>query len=156
MGDGGHVRYIRDLESSGVQCPNGGIPPRSRAFYVNIEVFQPEFAHRLPHLFRGNLCGEGCTLARSLETAASGACPTKGVSLPVRNGNDGVIERGVYMRHTVHHRLFYSFTRASFWSCHCQIVYFLRITCRGPLRVRAFVCVRCPRTGNPRRWRMPR
>src|SRR5215813_12362334 len=25
-----------------------------------------------------------------------------------------------------------------------------------PLRVRAFVCVRCPRTGRPLRWRMPR
>ncbi len=27
---------------------------------------------------------------------------------------------------------------------------------RGPLRVRAFVWVRCPRTGSPRRWRRPR
>src|SRR5262249_54955027 len=26
----------------------------------------------------------------------------------------------------------------------------------GPLRVRALVCVRCPRTGSPRRWRRPR
>ncbi len=26
---------------------------------------------------------------------------------------------------------------------------------RGPLRVRAFVCVRCPRTGRPRRCRSP-
>ncbi len=27
---------------------------------------------------------------------------------------------------------------------------------RGPLRVRALVCVRCPRAGSPRRWRNPR
>src|SRR2546423_13387763 len=27
---------------------------------------------------------------------------------------------------------------------------------RGPLRVRAFVCVLCPRTGRLRRWRYPR
>src|SRR5256885_2196597 len=27
---------------------------------------------------------------------------------------------------------------------------------RGPFRVRAFVCVRWPRTGRPRRWRIPR
>ena len=27
---------------------------------------------------------------------------------------------------------------------------------RGPFRVRAFVCVRCPRIGRPRRCRMPR
>ena len=26
----------------------------------------------------------------------------------------------------------------------------------GPLRVRALVCVRWPRTGRPRRWRRPR
>ena len=26
----------------------------------------------------------------------------------------------------------------------------------GPLRVRAFVFVRWPRTGRPRRWRIPR
>jgi hypothetical protein len=35
--------------------------------------------------------------------------------------------------------------------------FFLTITPRRlPFRVRAFVCVRWPRTGNPRRWRMPR
>ena len=27
---------------------------------------------------------------------------------------------------------------------------------RGPFLVRALVCVRCPRTGSPRRWRKPR
>lgn len=27
---------------------------------------------------------------------------------------------------------------------------------RGPLRVRALVRVRCPRIGNPERWRLPR
>src|SRR5512141_350471 len=30
------------------------------------------------------------------------------------------------------------------------------IAFRGPLRVRAFVRVRCPRTGRPLRWRVPR
>src|SRR5512145_2152614 len=35
--------------------------------------------------------------------------------------------------------------------------FFLTMTpLRGPFRVRALVCVRCPRTGNPLRWRMPR
>src|SRR4051812_43876541 len=34
--------------------------------------------------------------------------------------------------------------------------FFLPATVRfGPLRVRALVRVRCPRTGRPRRWRMP-
>src|ERR1700756_3836172 len=33
---------------------------------------------------------------------------------------------------------------------------FATVPLRGPLRVRAFVCVRCPRTGKLRRWRYPR
>src|SRR5437763_8576948 len=38
------------------------------------------------------------------------------------------------------------------------VAFFLPATAplRGPLRVRAFVWVRWPRTGSPRRWRMPR
>ena len=35
--------------------------------------------------------------------------------------------------------------------------FFLAMVARlGPLRVRAFVWVRCPLTGNERRWRSPR
>jgi len=118
MGNRRHVRYVRYLESSGVQRPHGRIAPRSRAFYVNIEVFHPIFIHRLPHLFRSNLRRKRGTLARSLKAAAPGAGPAKGVSLSVCDSNNGVIERGVDMCHTVHYRLFYAFTRASFWSCH--------------------------------------
>src|SRR5690348_8398875 len=33
---------------------------------------------------------------------------------------------------------------------------FATVPLRGPLRVRALVCVRCPRTGRLRRWRFPR
>ncbi len=37
------------------------------------------------------------------------------------------------------------------------VTFFLpAIARRGPFLVRAFVCVRCPRTGSPRRWREPR
>src|SRR6187200_1754572 len=38
------------------------------------------------------------------------------------------------------------------------VAFFLPATAplRGPFRVRAFVWVRCPPTGSPRRWRMPR
>lgn len=34
--------------------------------------------------------------------------------------------------------------------------FFAPIEGRRPRRVRALVCVLCPRTGNPRRWRSPR
>ena len=34
--------------------------------------------------------------------------------------------------------------------------FFATAALRGPFLVRAFVCVRCPRTGRPRLWRSPR
>src|SRR5450432_3017316 len=40
--------------------------------------------------------------------------------------------------------------------CYLVIFFLPAIARRGPFLVRAFVCVRWPRTGNPRRWRMPR
>src|ERR1022692_4410653 len=42
--------------------------------------------------------------------------------------------------------------------CVLDVAFFLLATVprRGPLRVRALVCVRWPRTGRPRRCRMPR
>src|SRR5207237_5821764 len=40
---------------------------------------------------------------------------------------------------------------------HYLVTFFLpAIARRGPFLVRALVCVRWPRTGSPRRWRMPR
>jgi hypothetical protein len=44
-------------------------------------------------------------------------------------------------------------------SPHFSYYFLLRLTPTvffGPLRVRAFVLVRWPRTGSPRRWRTPR
>ena len=42
------------------------------------------------------------------------------------------------------------------WLCHYLRTFFLPATVfLGPLRVRALVWVRCPRTGSPLRWRMP-
>src|SRR3546814_3686201 len=41
------------------------------------------------------------------------------------------------------------------WFGHVCFLYFL-MALRGPLRVRALVRVRWPRSGRPRRWRRPR
>ena len=38
---------------------------------------------------------------------------------------------------------------------HDRYFFFPAMVFLGPLRVRAFVWVRCPRTGRPRRWRRP-
>jgi hypothetical protein len=56
----------------------------------------------------------------------------------------------------------FSFWRPRVWACFLAIGYFFPFVRRtptvrrGPLRMRAFVRVRWPRTGRPRRWRMPR
>src|SRR5262249_40018927 len=49
----------------------------------------------------------------------------------------------------------YNLTTASYVFA---LAFFLLATVplRGPLRARALVCVRCPRTGRSRRWRYPR
>src|SRR5207237_9193113 len=51
-----------------------------------------------------------------------------------------------------------STTRLVFFAVAIYLVTFFlpAIARRGPFFVRAFVCVRWPRTGKPRRWRMPR
>src|SRR3974390_30914 len=48
------------------------------------------------------------------------------------------------------------FTRAGSLAMSCPYFFLPAIGLAGPLRVRALVCVRWPRTGRPLRWRRPR
>src|SRR6202044_594259 len=72
---------------------------------------------------------------RSERLDARSGCGCKGAVDSASRGDDRFQEAGYFL----------------------AIVFFLPATVRfGPLRVRAFVLVRCPRTGRPRRCRMPR
>src|SRR3954470_3558555 len=118
-------------------------------------------------------------LARALEADPAGARPRDDVALGVGDRHGRVVERRVDVRQPVVHDallaallegllalaggafLLFFFREAGVGGCfslrHGQITFFFAIApLRGPLRVRALVLVRWPRTGRPRRCRRPR
>ena len=101
----------------------------------------------------GHLGGVGRRLARTLEAHGAGAGPGDGVPLGVGDGDHGVVERGVHVRHARGDVLALAFlTRAGSLAIDRLSYFFLpAIGLAGPLRVRALVWVRWPRTGRPLR-----
>src|ERR687888_780469 len=121
--------------------------------------------HPLPRAgVGGHLRGEGRGLARALEARRAGGLPRDHVALVVGERHDRVVERGLDVSladrdvlaraaaRATSRRL--SARRGHYVFCGAFLprptVFF------GPLRVRAFVFVRWPLTGRPRRWRTPR
>src|SRR6202034_2507637 len=99
------------------------------------------------------------------------ALPAQRVAYRVGDRDDRVVERGLNVRNTERHilalALFELLGLALFagfgfllWFRHYvfALAFFLPaiVPLRGPLRVRALVWVRWPRTGSERRWRRPR
>jgi len=107
-------------------------------------------------------------LARTTETGATRGSPRQGVALTVGDRDDRVVEGRVDVCNAVGNVLldFLAGALGSGNLLRCRITchlcsgssYFFNATPAlvGPLRVRALVRVRCPRTGRPRRWRRPR
>src|SRR5678816_2242234 len=92
-------------------------------------------------------------LLRSLETSLARRSPGNGVSVAVGDCDSRVVEGRAHVSDAL--RLDDSLGLLS--SSHYFVTFFLpAIARRGPFLVRAFVCVRWPRTGRPRRWRPPR
>ena len=123
---------------------------------------------------RSLLRGERRAFARSAESQRPRTRPRQHVAHRVRDGDDGVVERGLDVHQPVGTTFFSFFLKRLLLCrllpvllpCDCPFLvslyvladaFFLLATVprRGPLRVRALVCVRWPRTGKPRRWRKP-
>src|SRR5690606_18774242 len=156
-------RNAGDLDAQGVQRANRGFAARTRSLHEHVERLDAVFHCLASGLFGSNLCGERRGLARALEPGTTSGRPRQGVALTVGDGDDSVVERSVDVRDAVGNTLLDLLASArgaaggSF--CHLLVLdYFFREAAarRGPLRVRALVRVRCPRTGRPRLWRMPR
>src|SRR6185437_4633022 len=168
------VRNRRDIDdvehlvAQRVQRTHRRLATRARALDAHF--------HRL---LGGHLGSERGGLARTTETGAAGSGPRQGIALTIGDGDDGVVEGGLHVGHGIRDnaldlllgldRLSHNFLRLlvigaatngrfpylSRSGTTAQVHYFL-IARRGPLRVRALVRVRWPRTGRPRRWRRPR
>src|ERR1019366_9463924 len=101
---------------------------------------------------------EGREFARTLKANLARRGPRQHVAFGVGNGNDGVVERTLDVRDSEGNVLTFLLTDLTNrrWLSHYFVTFFLPATVRlGPLRVRALVRVRWPRTGRPLRWRIP-
>ena len=145
-----------------VQRAHRGLPSGAGTAHLHFEALHADLRRRVPRLLGGDLRREGRALARSTEAAAAGGRPAQRVALPIRDRDDRVVEGSVDVRDRVRDVLLDLLLRCC-RSCHLALSRFPRrracatpsahflIARRGPLRVRAFVRVRCPRSGSPRR-----
>jgi len=110
-----------------------------------------------------NLGRVGRAFAGTSKILVAAGGPTEHVAHLVGDGDYGVVERSMHMGYAMGD-VFFSFFLTTFFPAVLDWVFaiayltyfFLPAMARRlPLRVRALVCVRCPRTGSPLRWRMP-
>src|SRR5262249_26536381 len=129
----------------------------ARPLHEHLDLLQPVL-HAFPRrAVGGHLGGERRRLARALEPGRPGGLPDDDVPLAIGQRHDRVVERRLDVRLAVGVFLFPRPPRAagggglgggspSFAAFFPRPPFFF-----GPLRVRAFVFARCPRTGGPRR-----
>src|SRR5690348_10262501 len=165
------------FDSSGCKSADRRFTPRSRTADANIDGAHAMIARLIGRIHRRLLRGERSPFSGTAEAERAGALPRHHLTFIVRDGNDGVVERSLNVREPKRHIFAFFFLellllacflfgrcRAACCCCRFRHDYvfaaafflFATVPLRGPLRVRALVCVRCPRTGRLRRWRCPR
>src|SRR5438105_8550824 len=99
VGDRRHVVDRADLQSHRLERPDGRLAPRARSLHEHLDLLEAV----LHGLARGDFCrrlgGERRALARALETDAARAGPGHDVARLVGEGDDGVVERRLHVRH---------------------------------------------------------
>src|SRR5436190_4051873 len=178
-----HVLDRLDVDADRLNGADGGLASGSRSLHHHVDRAHALILGGAGGVLGRDLRGERRSLAGALEADASGRRPGEHVALGVGDRDDRVVEGRLDVRHSVRNRtallllarllvLLYgrcgccSHWRLSEWPAvkgrprdhYFLVSFFLPATAplRGPLRVRAFVFVRCPRTGRPLRWRTPR
>src|SRR5581483_2092977 len=159
VGDGGDVFDAGDFEAGVLQAADGGLPARPRALDQHVDLAHAVLHRRLRRLLGRQLGGERRALAAALEPDVARRGPRDDVALGVGDGDDRVVERALDVGDADGHVLAFALAGAAAARLglgHYLRTFFFPATVRfGPLRVRAFVRVRWPRTGSPLRWRMP-
>ena len=155
-----HVSNHRNLHPKRIERPNRRFASWSRAFNTDLQILDAIFNSYFSSSLSSYLCCKWCTFARTFKSCPSRSCPCQSIALTVSNRNNRIIKRCVNMSNAFSDVLFYFFANLR---CSCSndvsnpYSYFLpAIALRGPLRVRALVRVRWPRTGKPLRCRRPR
>ena len=169
-----HRRNVADaahLDARSGECADRGLTAGAGAGDAHIDRTQTVVASCIGCTDRRLLRRKRGSLAGAAEAERAGGLPAERVALLVGDGDDGVVEARldenepkwnvlpfpllellVLARVLAPAALFCVFAMGYF------VAFFLPATVplRGPLRVRALVWVRWPRTGSERRWRRPR
>ena len=159
--DRGHV------EAGGLQRADRGLAAGAGALGEDLDLLEAVLHALFGGRVGGHLGGERGRLARAFEPGRAGRLPGDHVAVGVGQGDDRVVEGSLDVRLPVGDVLFDAAPGApfgGFFRCGHRLSLFrvgaLRLPAtlirRGPLRPRALVFVRWPRTGRPRRWRRPR
>lgn len=141
MRDWSYILDVGDAIPGGIQRTHRGLAARPGAADLDREILQTVIQGGSAGALCRYLCGERRTLSGSSKSASSSRCPRQGITLPVCDRNDGVIERGLDMGNALQNLLLYLLTCLR---C-CHMYYrpnYLRMGRLGPLRVRALVRVR--------------
>src|SRR5690606_17376379 len=157
VGDGGDVLDAGDLDAGVLQRTDGRLATGAGALHLDVDLAHPVL-HRAPgRALGGHLGGVGGGLAGALEADVAGRRPRQHVPLEVRDRDDRVVERALDLGDAVRDVATLALAgpaTAGLGLGHYLRTFFLPATVFfGPLRVRALVWVRWPRTGRPLRWR---
>src|SRR3954471_2074793 len=141
------------LQSGRCESLNRGLATAARTLDADVHALHSRAQRLARSLLGGHRGRERRALLRSLESRLSGRAPRDRVAVHVRDRDGRVVERRRDVRDAFRlDRALCLLTRS-----HYFVTFFLpAMARRGPFFVRAFVCVRWPRTGRPRRWRIPR
>ena len=125
---------------------------------------RPRFIASRPQFSAATVAANGVRLLGALEPGLAGGAPRERVAPHVGDRDQQVVERGRDVGDALglDDLLGALGARRLRWAGAGAVIYFFvtfflpAMARRGPFLVRALVWVRCPRTGRPRRWRMPR
>src|SRR5262249_14229005 len=98
---GGDIGNRADLQASGLQRPDRGLPARARALDEYVDLAHPVLLRLAGGVFGGQLSGERCGLPRTLEADVARGRPGDDVALRVGDRHDRVVESALDVRGAV-------------------------------------------------------
>src|SRR5689334_20482499 len=96
-----HVDDVEDLVADVVERTHGRLTTRTRALDADFQRLDAVVQRSAAGLLGGDLRSERGRLARAAETRAARRRPRQGITLAVRDRDDGVVERSVDVRDAV-------------------------------------------------------
>jgi len=97
VGDRGDIPDTGNIDAGGLEGTNGGLSAAARALDENLHLAQAMIQGPLGGSIGTELGSIGRPLPGALEFARPGTAPSDDITLKVGEGDDGVIEGGLYI-----------------------------------------------------------